>query len=590
MDAATLTIGGLLLWGWLTRAGSGSLPPTGITPSGTLPSLIPPTGSGVLPGVPGTGSAPGGAGGGGTESGGPVSTLFSPKMILKLSETALKQMDQLLSSPPGTFQMSPEVRAEWELYRAGEQADYTDWLASAPVSDFSFPDLTIGSTALFAPEIPAGYIDPTGYTLGVDTSFQSAADFHTALTQEFATMTPGEAQEFVVSLAATTGQSVNFVLAGLGVLGLLTGALSIYQGVQQDSGGAIALGVLSTAVGLTTLAASGALGASAAAISGTVGAALGVAALPVMVFAWALPGGLGDMQKDAEQLVNQMRETQGILSDMAVAWPQMVQGHRAALALTLVPSIPGREAQIAALRRIFSACRIGLAGGAAVSRFLSTGGGRQSFFPGVDTSSYEAVSGTYSDDNIIGCMRAEEALIRLGVMVEPGFYPFGILSPTQLLDWFAWGTGTFVTLPELDEFGNQAKVVPSGALLDPIVPSLVAGKSGSGFWAAFWRGNEEEMVMAVVRYYNPTGWRTTRFGQRLQLLGTYPVPLAPVEEATRRAEYEYWMDIFNNTNQGYLVPETWANAPKLTWTTPVFIPSYQDPTALSYSYTGGNGA
>jgi hypothetical protein len=538
----------------------------------------------------------------------------------------------------------------------------------------AIPDLQILDNPLLVPSdysLLSEHATASGitgrYSLNVDPILaftpESTAQNYSLLAHEemrsyLEALPPNRAQGFVDDTVSSTGYSQATILQGLNALGLLAGAFGVYQGIEAGDplsilggvAGVISnftqltglgqlpglslltsllgiasgvmggnwLGVVSGTIGLitgvVTLAQAGTFGAAAAAlviteVVTTVLSLLSIATIAVAVIGFMISN---DLSKAAEQRMNQARETAQIRANMAVAWPQVVNGHKAALLLKFVPVLPPHR-HIEALRAIFSATRIGLAGGAAVSVFLSTQGGRQGFIPALDVSAYEAVSGIYIDDNVIGCMRTEEALIRLGVLVEPGFYPFGILDPTQLMGWVAWGTRTFVQ-GGVDEYGAPIVSVPSGAALEPIVPaspdlgcvetepSLInpaelvcvryaKAEAGSGFWAKFWRGNEEEMLMAVVRYYNPTGWQQTRFGERLLFLGTYPVPLTPTEEATIREQYEYWRNIFYNTDQGSLVPDKWINAPRLTWITSYRIDlALVDPYSNPTGYTGGNGA
>jgi hypothetical protein len=58
-----------------------------------------------------------------------------------------------------------------------------------------------------------------------------------------------------------------------------------------------------------------------------------------------------------------------------------------------------------------------VAQGPAISAFLSTHGGQQKgFIKGIDTSSYEAVSGTYAQDAILALTLAEDKLAKLGAL------------------------------------------------------------------------------------------------------------------------------------------------------------------------------
>lgn len=377
------------------------------------------------------------------------------------------------------------------------------------------------------------------------------------------------------------------VAAGLGVL---SGILGIAAGLQGDNIFGVISGTIGVITGVVNLASSAALVSSTAALLGTTvielaaAAAQVLAVLSVVTVVLVVVGFMisNDLAQAANQYAAEAHEFRTIQKDMQVAWPQLVSGHKAAILLQFVSVLPSRR-HVEALRAIFHTCHVGIGAGAAISKFLGAAGAGE--FQTGDVSQFEAVSGIYSADCVIGTMRTQDALLRLGVQTEPGFYPLGIVRWPWLLFRIATGTKAWGTVTDAD--GTSAVVPgPYGdmGLLDAIVPPLlvpvcvevgeewqsVNGMStpvqvcartdmlpdpGSGFAAAVWGGNQDAMIMRVVAYYNPQ-WPDTLFGRRLQFLGTYPVPLSAALEATEKLQYEYWAAI---NDAGGVVPDPWYN-------------------------------
>jgi hypothetical protein len=421
--------------------------------------------------------------------------------------------------------------------------------------------------------------------------------------------------------AAIQGDNIFGVISG--TIGVITGVVNLAATTGLISTASITLGV-GTAVNLSGVAVTAAF---------TVLEVLAVATVVVAIAGFFYSQSLAH---DAEQVVAEAHEYRTIMKDMAVAWPQLVAGHKAALLLQFVYVLPPQR-HVEALRAIFLAGHIGIGAGAAIAKFMAAAGSGQ--FGTGDVSRFAAVLPTLNADTIIGTMRSAAALMRLGVQAEPQFYPLWE-DPEQFLFWFAWGMNATAVVavavtadpnvtPDVGPilYNTEYRTMIPGiygspALLDPIFPPLqvpvcvqwttewqsigveavpvqvcvrtgLRPVPGSGFRANVWAGNAEEMVMAVIKYYNPTGWASTILGQRLQFIGTYPVPLSPTDEVAMKLQYEYWAAVLAAVPGGGIgeIPDPWYDPrfvvpPRSQWPAPA--PGYVDPTSIPFADWAAN--
>jgi hypothetical protein len=167
------------------------------------------------------------------------------------------------------------------------------------------------------------------------------------------------------------------------------------------------------------------------------------------------------MKNQAEQIKNQLRESAAIKKGAAIAYPQIQSGSRA-----LSQAAAGEMG----LMDAFQTARGGMGGGAAMSSFVSTGGGQTGAGKGIGADFWmrpvevapglQTSAGTLlSIDNIIGVMRLQDALARSGTpMTDMDLNGvFGVYNPGS------WGQLLNYAGPQFDPNTTEGKayVVPN---------------------------------------------------------------------------------------------------------------------------------
>ena len=415
-------------------------------------------------------------------------------------------------------------------------------------------------------------------------------------------ITAGDALSIVGGVASVTSNFYQLAYGGqLPGLGVLNGLLGIAAGIMSSNWLGVISGTIGVITGVVTLAEAGLLGASMVALVATEAMTTVLSVLSVVTAVLAVVGMMisNDLAMRADQLMAQAREHAQIVADMKVAWPQMVAGHKAALLLRFVPVLPPAR-HVEALRAIFQAGHLGVGAGSAVAHYMGTSGGTELQIHGAPTAPYAPYTELFYDHCIIATMRTEEALVRLGVQCEPHFYPLGFLSGASVLLWLA--TGTQATAPvAIDNTAGETIIQqltpgPYGALalLDPLFPPHIqpahdvcddsgaycttmpaAPIPGSGFADAYWPGEEEELLLRVIAYYNPN-WRATVLGQRMLEIGTYPVPRTAAQVAAMKRQYDYYSAVEASVPDiSYAaIPDPWYTPglvvpPPASWPAPI---------------------
>jgi TP901 family phage tail tape measure protein len=233
------------------------------------------------------------------------------------------------------------------------------------------------------------------------------------------------------------------VLSGVGGgLGVVTGGLNIYQGIENGSGSQVASGALSTALGAYQLGtATGLIGSEAAAAAGT-GATAGSAAISATTFTVGYIGAIAAvaiaMWQHEEQL-DAMRKKQGILEGITIrneyndAVPKVIDAMNVLGELPGLTGLPPAQ-QLTKLQQIEGVLQQGWEGLKAVSHFISTKGvGTRQAIPAIgraDTSKAEELASMATPLIVAGLAKVAdaEALLTGGQATPP--VDFGTLFTT----------------------------------------------------------------------------------------------------------------------------------------------------------------
>lgn len=286
-----------------------------------------------------------------------------------------------------------------------------------------------------------------------------------------------------------------------------------------------------TAAELGALGATGAeigaglAGAEAAGLAGTIG---GTAALPVAAAVLAITT---HFRKQAERAMNQARESAGIQRDMGVAWPQRQAGAQV-LDLLQEPNLtPDR------LRQLAQQAWVGYVQGPAISRFLSTGGGRNSTGgQGLPTDPYESQSAGLAQRTTLGYLQALDRLHQATGSTGFGAYPGG--APVPDLHTLARAFGADAgyqgeaPAPEWRPYTYRSRAEAEAAGGDPTLPYEYApAVDPTGLLAQFapyyTPGNYAATATALLRAMGGERFGASEFGRlALSSLGVTPADIA----------------------------------------------------------------